>query len=342
MFVSLMKLLTTILLLLTIFCAPAQFDHSFNRISKNDGIGLASNTIRCTYQDKRGFMWVGTANGLQRFDGNKFIWFSSSRPKQGTLPLTEINQIIPQSNKELWLYLKSFKKVGIFNTHNFKFTEVPIISKKSLPVSGEMKIHKDIYGNVFLFVWKYGVLKYDTARKVFTDDRLLQIPKNWFPSIFFHEDTVQKRLWMPCPDSGLIVYDYKTKKSYTSNYNPLKIPLLQIPSIQKNVWEFFIDSKRRHWVFNWKPNHQFNCFNEFGEALKDTAGLKANNGYAEIRYFFESKNKTLWMYGANALVTYNKYDNAAKHFDKERSARAKIDFRDINHVMEDADGIVWV
>jgi signal transduction histidine kinase/ligand-binding sensor domain-containing protein/DNA-binding response OmpR family regulator len=35
--------------------------------------GLSQNTVRCLLQDKRGFIWIGTLNGLNRYDGHKFI-----------------------------------------------------------------------------------------------------------------------------------------------------------------------------------------------------------------------------------------------------------------------------
>ncbi|SFD55661.1 Signal transduction histidine kinase [Chitinophaga sp. CF118] len=42
--------------------------------------GLSQNTIRCLLQDKKGFIWIGTLNGLNRYDGRKFIVY---RPEYG-------------------------------------------------------------------------------------------------------------------------------------------------------------------------------------------------------------------------------------------------------------------
>lgn len=35
--------------------------------------GLANNTIRDIFQDKKGFIWISTTNGLSRYDGHSFI-----------------------------------------------------------------------------------------------------------------------------------------------------------------------------------------------------------------------------------------------------------------------------
>ena len=42
----------------------------FDHVTTTDG--LQSNTIYCTLQDRNGFMWVGTRDGLSRYDGNSF------------------------------------------------------------------------------------------------------------------------------------------------------------------------------------------------------------------------------------------------------------------------------
>ncbi|MEK9138160.1 MAG: two-component regulator propeller domain-containing protein, partial [Bacteroidota bacterium] len=39
--------------------------------------GLPSNTIRVIYQDTRGYLWIGTNNGLSRYDGAKFTNYST-------------------------------------------------------------------------------------------------------------------------------------------------------------------------------------------------------------------------------------------------------------------------
>lgn len=69
-----MRTLLTIILI-TMWCKPVlgQQGFAFTHINIDDGMGLASNLVTSFYQDKRGFIWIGTANGLQRFDGSKFI-----------------------------------------------------------------------------------------------------------------------------------------------------------------------------------------------------------------------------------------------------------------------------
>ena len=47
--------------------------------------GLKNLAIHCLLQDKAGFIWVGTDNGLYRFDGRSFTPYSTAQ----ALPATQ-------------------------------------------------------------------------------------------------------------------------------------------------------------------------------------------------------------------------------------------------------------
>ena len=41
----------------------------------DNNAGLSQNNVMCVFQDSKGFMWIGTKNGLNRFDGQTFKVF---------------------------------------------------------------------------------------------------------------------------------------------------------------------------------------------------------------------------------------------------------------------------
>ena len=41
----------------------------------NTGNGLSHNNVNCILQDQRGFLWIGTDDGLNRYDGRRFQTF---------------------------------------------------------------------------------------------------------------------------------------------------------------------------------------------------------------------------------------------------------------------------
>lgn len=51
----------------------AQQQLNFRRITINDG--LSQNTVFCIVQDKTGFIWIGTEDGLNKYDGYEFTTY---------------------------------------------------------------------------------------------------------------------------------------------------------------------------------------------------------------------------------------------------------------------------
>ena len=69
-------------LIVLIFCIPCYFLTGaqqpalyFKRLSQANG--LSNNKVNCIIQDQRGFTWIGTDDGLNRYDGNNFLVFKN-------------------------------------------------------------------------------------------------------------------------------------------------------------------------------------------------------------------------------------------------------------------------
>jgi ligand-binding sensor domain-containing protein/signal transduction histidine kinase/DNA-binding response OmpR family regulator len=64
--------------------------------------GLSHNTVHCSVQDHKGFMWLGTKNGLNRFDGRQFKIHQSAESDSLSLGSSFI-ECLDYSNEKLWV-----------------------------------------------------------------------------------------------------------------------------------------------------------------------------------------------------------------------------------------------
>ena len=67
------------------------------------GAGVANNSIRYIFQDSKGFIWMGTLNGLSRYDGNSFVTFRPEGGDKLSLADHRVRDLEEDKNGFLWI-----------------------------------------------------------------------------------------------------------------------------------------------------------------------------------------------------------------------------------------------
>lgn len=76
-------------------------DVHFHHLTIKDG--LSQSTIRSIHQDSQGYMWVGTLNGLNKYDGYNITVYRHDPEDPGSISFDEIGYIFGDSNHNLWI-----------------------------------------------------------------------------------------------------------------------------------------------------------------------------------------------------------------------------------------------
>jgi signal transduction histidine kinase/ligand-binding sensor domain-containing protein len=345
-----MRGLTLLLLVLLAATAQSQRGLAFIRLSTDDRIGLASNVVTSLYQDEKGFIWTGTANGLQRFDGSKFIHFNTAKEGSDPLPDAPTEQIVPAGNASLILYTPNLREFGVFHTRQLTYKKIALKNKRPIAARDEFRLYRIAGGKVLLSIMGHELLQYDAASNTFVPYKEIAIPAGWrigLNAVF--EDPVKNQLWAGC-DSGIVIYDRPSGQTWTRYHNPRNLPILANAKIQNNITELYIDTKRRLWVFAWPSwaggGQQFKfCLDSTGRFLdRDTIGLNyPKQGYSEYRHFYETKDGTLWVYGLNALISYDQASGSFYHNRAEEGFTSlSVDYKTVNQIIQDRDGSLWI
>lgn len=104
-----------------LLCFQTKGEHPYFR-NFNINNGLVSNKIYCITEDRYGFIWIGTDQGVSRFDGVQFTNFTSANG----LPVNEILGIFEDSKGRIWFNSFSAEPAyylngKIYNAHNEPF-----------------------------------------------------------------------------------------------------------------------------------------------------------------------------------------------------------------------------
>lgn len=117
-----------ILLILTIAIAESLFAIDINRMALSSrritsADGLSGNTVYDIVQDKDGFIWMGAAYGLCRYDGYSFVnYYSLSSDASRKIEANTGDLHLDEENGLLWIHTSTFT-FACYNTHTGRFVD---------------------------------------------------------------------------------------------------------------------------------------------------------------------------------------------------------------------------
>lgn len=234
---------------LCVFSASAQ--NQLVKIRKfTEAQGLSHKQVNCIHQDQNGIVWIGTQDGLNRFDGVGFKWFSK---EQYGLHSNFINDIYEDGEGWLWLVHSelrygeiTFLSIDLFQTNSYEALAFKDRFHKSEPfqVSDLQSIHQ-MPGGKLLFSLKKGEHYVYEAGKGF---KKLPFEPGFVPYLGLDNDLV----W-GATGNRLMLLDFggNKKKTYT----------LEADNFVREMYE---DALKRLWVMTGKrtsniPNAGFDA-----------------------------------------------------------------------------------
>lgn len=129
-------------------CQPSQPDLKFRRFSTENG--LSENSVFSIVQDSFGNIWVGTLNGLNKFDGNKNTVYRYDPTDAYSIPGNFIRTIYIDPNGVTWIGTYG-QGLCVFEPKFNRFYSLPDINGR--PVLSDDRVHsicKDWNGNLWV------------------------------------------------------------------------------------------------------------------------------------------------------------------------------------------------
>src|SRR5215467_2440872 len=128
--------------------------------------GLSSNKVSEIIQDREGFYWIATSDGLNRFDGSSFKIFRNETGNPSSLAHNSCKSLLEDVEGNIWV--GTYKGVSIYDKKENRFRNILFQQDESYPkmLNRVFDFVQDKEGNIWISC--YGFWKYNMKTKQLT------------------------------------------------------------------------------------------------------------------------------------------------------------------------------
>ena len=314
----------------------------FRKLNTSDG--LNSNVVYALFQDSKGFIWMGTKEGINRYDGYTLRSFPLPSEYFKNIAHQRINSICEDQQGYIWLGTSN----GLVQMDAFSGKMI----HHALPY--QTKASQSQYVNAIVTsdqndIWvgtRNGLYRYSQQTKKF----------NQYEHFPFSSKTIsyskgervindlcfdaENKLWIATAGNGLTVLDIALKKKRVfkrSKGNNSKL------SISSNYIEsVFKDSKAVMWLATANGLNRYNpeseSFSKYRHSDKNPHSLSDNS----IRSITEDLHGQLWVGGKKGLDCFDRETARFYHYQNHPLHPESISSNTILSLLADRSGNFWV
>lgn len=165
------------LFFITIFCQAQSVEEHYYFKNLSIRNGLSQNTVNAILQDRKGFMWLGTKDGLNRYDGLSFRKFKHDAANPRSIGNSFITSLYEDFNGNIWVGTDAGVYIYYPEKEAFEEFDCQSLEKTRIERSVSM-IAGDKHGRVWIAVEAQGMFCYDARQKLLRNYPLSEISSN--------------------------------------------------------------------------------------------------------------------------------------------------------------------
>ena len=284
--------------------------------------GLSHNYVSVLLSDDLNMKWIGTENGITKFNGYDFEYIKPNENYSALLN-ENIETLFIDKNSNLWIGTKSgglsfldIKKNEITNYNDI----IDIANEGDLRITA---VSEDASGNIWVGSWKNGVFVIDVKQRKLIEHY------NYYQPIYSIKKDFNNNIWF-CSGKRIFVFKDKERELETFNFSFLVTDILsdqsrnkvwvatsgtdknlyhydfstnKFESMNSNVESGFsktlsIDKFNRIWIGTWRKgiyrsNEDLSDFQKIELVSETSSQLKGN--YSTILKIHHDKNNVTWL-----------------------------------------------
>ena len=283
--------------------------------------GLSNNAVICSLQDEKGFLWFGTKDGLDRFDGYTFKVFRSDPDDSGSIGSNFIHSLYEDRNGIIWVGTE--KGLYKYDARTESFSLLP-------PTSGGQvtDIKMDGKGNLW-FISNLTLFKYSVSTKQLED---------YNSSRFFEATSIclsaDGALWASATSGLLKKYDPSTN-TFTS------FDMFQHSKKNGNAWIEKLYGTTNGSILIGTSIHGAKLFDIVTSAYKDILTYNPDKTEVFARNFVQTSEDECWIGTESGIFIYNMKSGALINLQKKYNDPYSISDNAVYTFCKDKEGGIW-
>lgn len=295
--------------------------------------GLSDNHVSNMAIDHQGFLWIGTVNGLNRYDGYSFKVFKHNPNDSTSIPNNRISCLLVTSKGIVYIGT-TYGGICMYNATTKAFETLPINRNKAeLRETIINDIEEDIDQNIWVSTNKGLYFKKHDSEEY----TLYSNSSGLKPAFLLSDDIAQTEsspaggVWMAFSSKGLVYYNPKNKqiKKYTASDYP--------EYFKDVVFTDLMAEKNTLWA---------TTINKGTLELDIETGVIKRHLFDNVcygaHYIFKDSRGIYWICSSDGLVSFNRKTGQYSRFINEFENTNSLSSTPVTSILEDKDGLLWV
>ena len=338
-------LLVFLILVLSNLNYPQSESLKFRHLTGDNG--LSQNFISSILQDSKGFMWFGTKDGLNRYDGYSFVVYQHDPFDSTTISENFITSLFEDSRGYIWVgtlngNLNCFER----GTETFHHIQYRSIVDENINTAEIKSIAEDSLGNIWVGTRGEGVFRFSFKRKnsfditykqfIYQSNKPGSLSSNIVSTLFFDSKGI---LWVGVLNG---LNEFKMENESFLHYDlQIKNPKAPYSPFDKNIYSISEGSTGDLWLgtlsglvkFD-RQTHNYKLFPHHYEVFR--------YGWGSIIQIVEDISGKLWLATPGELMRFDPVSLSYHYFRNDPYNEQSISYNSISSLWIDKTGILWV
>jgi ligand-binding sensor domain-containing protein/two-component sensor histidine kinase len=317
----------------------ANNDMRFRRLSIEHG--LSQTTVETIIQDQSGFMWFGTEDGLNRYDGYQFKIFKHDPDDSTSISNNNVWCLYEDHDGYLW--------AGTFSGGLNRFDPETETFKRFLHNPGDSSglssnnirtISEDHQGYLWIGTRNGGINSYNLKSQQF--ERRINDPDvinilNDANIRFIYPDSIYN-LWI-ATNKGLYIYNLASKEFTQFKYGKNIANRLS----SQNIRHVFEDRDGMFWISTFDGLNSFDPrTKKITQYIPDTKNPKSISS-GNIRQVYEDTKGRMWILGhLHGIMIMNRSNDSFNTQTHDELNPNSLSSNSLREVCEDRSGLIWI